>query len=175
MSTFAHIILIEELKNVKYFSVVLTEEPLEEGDSLFEKFIAKQSGENKDKLQHILNWLQLIGNSKRGADEIFFRFEEDASALPPSGKRNELCYIENDIETPNDLRLYCLRANEHVVILYNGAIKTSAKAQDCPHVKPHFDLANQLSKKINQLFGKEIMWNQDYTDISVEDDFYFEL
>ena len=175
MATFAHLIEVEQLKTVKYFSVVITEEPLLEGDSLFDLFVEKQKLKNKSKLQHILDWIELIGNSKRGANENIFRFENDASALPPEGKDREPCYLENDINTPNDLRLYCFRANEHVVILFNGDIKTTETAQECPNVKPHFDLANKLSKKLNQLFGKEIFWNSDCTDISVEDDFYFEL
>lgn len=175
MSKFAYLVEVEQFEKVKYFSIVITDEPLEEGKSLFDIFIDKQTIENKDKLQHILDWIKLIGNYKYGADENFFRFENTASALPPKGKDRKPSYLENDQNTPNDLRLYCFRANEHVVFLFNGDIKTTAISQDCPNVKSHFDLANKLSKKINELFGKEILWNDNCSDIIVEEDFFFNL
>ena len=31
-----------------------------------------------------------------------------------------------------NLRLYCIVANEHVVFLFNGGIKTAKYADDCP-------------------------------------------
>lgn len=175
MTTFAHLIEIERCKTVRYFSVVITDEPLAEGDSLFDIFIEKHQSENKSKLQHILDWLKLIGKSKRGADENLFRFEGDARTLPPEGKNKEPSYLENDVAIPNDLRLYCFRANKNIVFLFGGDIKTEDTAQNCPNVKAHFEIANKLSKKINKLFGKEIIWNKDWTDISIDEDFYFEL
>ena len=45
-------------------------------------------------------------------------------------------------------------------------------AQDCPNVKKHFKLANQLTKIIDNAFAnKDIIWNDDYTAIYCEDDF----
>lgn len=65
-----------------------------------------------------------------------------------------------------NLRLYCLRANDHVVIFFNGGMKIKQKAQDCPNVGPYFRQANQLARKIDQLFQqKEINWELDFTDI----------
>jgi len=72
----------------------------------------------------------------------------------------------------NNIRLYCLRANENVVFLFNGSIKTTKKAQDCPNVKNHFTLANQLTKAINTAFAeKSIVWNNDFTLINFSIDF----
>lgn len=56
--------------------------------------------------------------------------------------------------------------------LFNGDIKTSQYAQDCPNVKKHFKLANQLTKAIDKAFAdKDIVWNDDFTAINCEDDF----
>jgi len=69
-----------------------------------------------------------------------------------------------------------MRLSEEVVFLFNGAVKTSHKAQDCEQVRTHFRLANQLTKHIeNAIIEQEIKWNDDYTDIIIEQDFYFLL
>ncbi len=68
--------------------------------------------------------------------------------------------------------MYCLRANENVVILFNGDIKTTQYPQDCPNVKLHFKQANQLTKAIDAAFReKEIRWIEDGTLISFDNDF----
>lgn len=101
----------------------------------------------------------------------------DTSALPPPGKDREPVYIEyddagNEHQVPNDLRLYCMRISDTVVFLFDGDIKTAAKAQDCENVKPYFRQANQLTTLIDQaLKDKEIKWNSNFTDIVVEDGF----
>ena len=139
--------------------------------------------ENNEKLYHILAWIEKLGN-KVGAQKFYFRNEaetSDASALPPSGIDREPTYVEFNEDTgrernkPNDLRLYCLRANDSVVFLFNGDIKTTLKAQDCPNVRSHFKLANKLTALLNQAFiHRQIEWNEDFTDINVEDDFRLE-
>lgn len=72
----------------------------------------------------------------------------------------------------NNIRLYCLRANEKVVFLFNGDIKTTHYPQDCPNVKSHFKRANQLTKAIDTAFReKEIQWIENDTLISFKNDF----
>jgi len=96
----------------------------------------------------------------------------DTSALPPVGKDRKPHYIENGKSKNNNLRLYCLRANENVVFLYSGGLKTTQKAQDCPNVKKHFILANQLTKAIDTAIkDSDIVWNEDYTLIECNEDF----
>src|SRR5690606_13994235 len=176
---FAEIFLIEKFRKVTYYSVAINNE-----DTLYDQFFEKHDVENKKKLYHILAWIEKLGN-KIGAKEFYFRNEaetSDTSALPPSGINKEPAYVDFDEKTgievnkPNNLRLYCLRANESVVFLFNGDIKTTLKAQDCPNVKSHFKLANKLTALLNQAFVEnQIEWNEDFTDISVEDDFRLEL
>lgn len=178
MNNFAEIILIEKFRKVTYYSISINNE-----EALYDKFLEKHKAENKEKLYHILAWIEKLGN-KIGAEKFYFRNEaetSDASALPPSGIDKEPVYVDFDEKTgievnkPNNLRLYCLRANDSVVFLFNGDIKTTLKAQDCPNVKPHFKLANKLATLLNQAFAdKEIKWIEDFTDISVEDDFQLE-
>ena len=63
-----------------------------------------------------------------------------------------------------------MRVSDNVVFLFNGDIKTANKAQDCDNVRPHFRQANKLSALIDKaFFDREIQWNDDYTDILLED------
>ncbi|MEN8185961.1 MAG: hypothetical protein ABFR05_02395 [Bacteroidota bacterium] len=154
---------------MSYYSVSMDDNDT----SLFEEFINRQQIENKNKLDHILNWLKFIGD-KYGAQSHFFRPEAetaDTSALPPKGIDRKPQYTEFGKKKANNLRLYCLRANDSVVFLFSGDIKTSKKAQNCPNVKPHFKLANQLTKSIDNAFKeKEIIWTNDFTQIEFNKD-----
>lgn len=169
MNTFAHIKQIAQYKKVSYYSVCINNDKI----SLFENFINVHQINNKTKLDHILNWLKVIGNSY-GAQTHHFRPEgetADTSALPPTGMDRKPQYTEYGKKKANNLRLYCLRANESVVFLFNGDIKTEQKAQNCPNVKTHFKLANQLTKAIDKAFiEKEIVWNDDCTQINYNED-----
>ena len=147
MNNFARIQPLFKYEQVAYYSVCIEGSDV----TLYDLFVEKHTIENKEKLYHIQKWIQVIGK-KYGAQDRFFRNEaniSDTSALPPVGKDREPLYIEHDENTANNLRLYCLRANEHVVFIYNGAIKTALTAQDCPNVKSHFMLANQLLSLIH--------------------------
>lgn len=170
MTTFARIIPIVKYDKVSYYSVCVDESE----NSLFEEFVKHHTKHNKGKLNHVLEWLKQIGN-KYGAQQHLFRSEAeiaDASALPPIGMKREPTYSEYGKIKANNLRLYCLRANQHVVFLFDGDIKTTEKAQKCPNVRDYFKKANQLTKAIDNAFrSKDIIWNDDCTEIECEDDF----
>lgn len=174
MNIFAHIKPIARYDKVSYYSLLLNDDK----DSLFEDFVKVQTQSNKKKLNHILAWIKIIGN-KYGAQTHHFRPEAsiaDTSALPPKGVKREPAYIEKGKKTSNMLRLYTFRLNENVVFLFNGALKTSRYAQDCPNVSPHFDLANKLTAALQAaLEEKEIRWIDDFTQIEFEQDFKLEL
>lgn len=175
MDNFAEIIWVTRYRKVTYYSVAVND-----GEALFDTFIEKHSIENKEKLQHILAWIKVIGD-KIGAHDQYFRNEAetaDTSALPPEGKNRKPVYVEFDEQSgtsevhSNNLRLYCMRVNTSVVFLFNGDIKTAQKAQDCDNVRGHFRLANCLTALIEEAFrNKEIRWNEDYTEIEVDEDF----
>jgi len=168
MNTFAVLKPIAQYKKVSYYSVCVNDET-----SLFEDFISTHTVKNKNKLNHIVKWLQLIGD-KYGAQDQYFRPEgetADTTALPPTGIRRKPQFTEDGKKRANNLRLYCLRANTNVVILFSGDIKTTRKAQDCPNVKKHFRFANQLTKALDTAFiEKDILWNEDCTDIDYKED-----
>jgi hypothetical protein len=170
VNTFAHIKPIVQYNKVSYYSICIEDNTT----SLFEEFIEYHTIANKEKLNHILDWIKVIGN-KYGAQAHLFRPEgetADASALPPKGQERKPHYSELGIIKANNIRLYCLRANENVVFLFNGDIKTTQYPQDCPNVKKHFKLANQITKSIDNAFkNKDIVWNDDFTEIECDDDF----
>jgi len=166
MDSFVCIKFIKEYNKVVYYSIVVNGD--EDHASIFEGFIDKQSVVNKEKLNHILTWLKEIGN-RYGALPHFFRHEKGATALPPPGVNREPCYIEEDHTASNNLRLYCHRLNEHVVILFDGDVKTTDQAQDCPQVATHFNFANTLALAIdNALKEGDIEWDDAYMDIVYE-------
>ena len=173
MNTFATIKPITRYKKVAYYSVCINGCE----NSLFEEFMNYHTTHNKAKLNHVLDWIKLIGD-KYGAQTDFFRSEAetaDASALPPKGKSRPPHYTEYGKAAANNLRLYCLKANPHVVFLFNGNIKTTHYPQDCPNVKEHFKLANLLTKAIDNAFiNKDLVWIEDFTAIDCEEDFKLE-
>lgn len=62
------------------------------------------------------------------------------------------------------------------MFLFNGDIKTTQYPQDCLNVKTHFKLANQITKSIDNAFkNKDIVWNDDFTEIECDDDFKIQL
>lgn len=167
MNTFAHIKHIQSIGKVHYYSIIIDNAQT----SLFEDFLNFHKVDKK-LLQDLVimnEWL-LKNIPKYGAQERFFRHEgikTDTKGLPPKF-----------VETKNLLRLYCFRANDNVVFLFNGRCKTKTivKAQDCPNVRPHFLLANQLVSKINYLFDEDVLkWNEDFSDLIVPKNFSFEL
>lgn len=166
---------IVDYQKVCYYSVVLDQddEPIEKAHSLFEHFVREHTVSNPEKLNHILSWLEKIGKIY-GAQDNYFRNEQyqgEAMGLPPYAKDRPPVYAEDGETSPNNLRLYCHRLNTNVVILFNGAIKTQAKAQECPNVKAHFLLANQLTNIIDQAFQeKDIKWIDTDADIEYDND-----
>lgn len=150
-----------QYRKVKFFSVCFETAEVNEFFDFLNRM--EEIEEYEDDLSNLLVWLEEIGNNY-GAQIRFFRNEAwtaDVKALPPPRKQMKLKKIEVD-----DLRLYCLVLNENVVFLFNGGIKTTDKAQDCPNVGAYFKQANQLASKIDQFVSSgEIQWNENYTNI----------
>jgi hypothetical protein len=165
MNTFVAIERIDELcgDRVNFYSVRLKGKNSNE----FFDFLSRMEDveEVETDLNHLILWLDRIAN-ETGAPIRYFRAEgylADASALPPPRQIMKL----DELEVEN-IRLYCLRANDNVVFLFNGGIKTKGinNAKNCPNVGPHFIQANKIARHINGLFlEKTITWNEDQTDI----------
>jgi hypothetical protein len=176
MNIFVKLIKLSEFtfKKVNYYSVIFEEKDYDEENCEFYYFLKRmsQKTEYDDDLSNLLVCIEEIGNNY-GAKEKYFRQEAidaDVSALPPKYCHQKVANIE-----VHDLRLYCLVANEHVVFLFNGDVKTTLKAQDCPNVGKYIKQANNLVKGINKHFNEDIKWNNDQTDIIYNPDFEFEI
>jgi hypothetical protein len=137
---------------VGFYSVALEGQELTE----FEKFDAKDFSDpdHQKQLNIIRGIIQRMG--LRMAKPWNFREEEDASALPGKGD-----VPRKFITKSKDfgIRLYCVRISDSIVILLNGDLKTHQKPKLCDRVRPHFNLAVQLAKKITSSIQlEEISW-----------------
>jgi hypothetical protein len=69
-----------------------------------------------------------------------------------------------------------MRINDAIVILFSGAEKTAPQAQDCPNVRPHFLLANRLSKAIQEaILEKDIIIDEEKGELIIDADYQLEL
>lgn len=99
-----------------------------ETDQFFSRFMANPAfGAD---IQIIKGWMEKIG--EHGALERYFKPEGKALAIPVPPPKS-------------DLRLYCYRVSDEILIVGNGGIKTSKKVKDSPDCFPHYELMNRLA------------------------------
>jgi hypothetical protein len=183
MSRSAILEVFHEYEFVTYYTVrLLTEEDddepeaLTETDKFYDQFDDEQH-EYFDEFEVILDVIDGIGHHKKGAEDSLFRFEDAAHALPPSPSQAKRV-LEIEIVVHSTLRLYCIRLTNRVVILLNGGVKTVDEALECPNVKMHFKLAQQVAESIDslliersiiirgsQISGSQIINNEDEQQI----------
>lgn len=148
--------LIEEHDAVNFYSVHLSEEELSELERFFEKF--PEGCDYDEDIDTIIAWLDRIGES--GALGRYFRYEgkfgDGVSAIP--------------IETSN-LRLYCIRLSDKILILGNGGVKDSAAWQDSETLSEYVEtlvvtsrfISSRLSNGTIYIIDKEIIGNLNFT------------
>lgn len=91
--------------------------------TFFDHFIAEHKGDFMQDLMNILGRLRSIGNTV-GAIETFFKLDEGLEW------DDLVCAL---YDTPGKhLRLYCVRLNDHIIILGNGGPKNVRAWQDDP-------------------------------------------
>lgn len=176
MNNFVVITRLKEFvfEKVAYYSVRLHD--ANEDDTEFHDFLRRMDEVPglEEELGNLILWIEEIGDNYGADRERFFRHEAkggEVSALPPS--RRQMEFHEIIVE---QLRLYCFIANEHVVFLFNGGIKTAETPQECPNLKPHFLKANIIARKIDKCFqSKDIRWNTDHSDIEFDPDLEIEI
>ncbi len=144
--------LIEEHDAVNFYSIHLEAEELSELERFFEKF--PEGSEFDEDIDTIIEWLDHIG--QRGALERHFRYEgkygDGVMAIP--------------IETSN-LRLYCIRLSDKILIFGNGGVKDCARWQDSEtltqYVEMLLDTSRFISSRISNgtvcIVDKEIVGN----------------
>lgn len=154
MNSFVTLRLFKTFKKVTYYTFLKENDSYTEADKFFNKCLTNDKiSEQTDEL---VEWIRLIGE-KYGAKKRYFRFENEAGALPPK-------FVEN-----NQLRLYIYRVSEGIVILANGGIKTKRTAQECPNVKGHFRFADKMSKQLNALIGRDAIKIKGNTIINIHE------
>ncbi len=174
MNTFVRIVRLADwqLSKVNYFSVQFEHNEVNEFFDFLNRM--EELDEIAEDLSNLLVWMELIGEEYGAIKSKFFRNEAiyaDVSGLPPSRK------MLRSINLPvQDLRLYCMVLNKQVVILFNGGIKTTQNAKDCPNVGPYIKQANAIAQKIDDMLtAGEIRWKNEFTDIVYDSKLEIEL
>lgn len=125
--------LIEEHEAVNYYSVHLDKEEISELERFFEKF--PEGCEYDDDIDTIIAWLDRIG--EHGALERYFRNEgrygDGVSAIP--------------IET-NNLRLYCIRLSEKILVFGNGGVKDNRTWEESATLSEYVETLIDTSRYI---------------------------
>lgn len=148
--------LIEEHESVNFYSIQLCEEELSELERFFEKF--PEGSPFDEDVDTIIAWLDKIGET--GALERYFRYEgrfgDGVSAIP--------------IETSN-LRLYCIRLSDRILIFGNGGVKDCATWQESEtlsgYVEMLVDTSRFLSSRMTNgtvyMVDKELIGNLNFS------------
>lgn len=147
--------LIEEHDAVNFYSIHLEGKVISEMEAFFEKFPFGSSYD--DDIDIIISWLDKIGAV--GALERYFRYE---------GKYGDgVCAIP--IET-NNLRLYCIRLSDKILIFGNGGLKDTKTWQESEtlteYVRLLIDTSRFISSRIKDgslyIIDKEILGNLNF-------------
>lgn len=148
--------LIEEHDAANFYSVHLNEEELSELERFFEKF--PEGCPFDEDVDTIIAWLDKIGET--GALERYFRYEgrfgDGVSAIP--------------IETSN-LRLYCIRLSDRILIFGNGGVKDCASWQESETLTEYVEMLVDTSRFISSrlangtlyMVDKEIIGNLNFS------------
>jgi hypothetical protein len=150
VNTFALEIFDDQGQVCTFYTVRWEDANLSETDKFFQKF--RYDEQLKNSLRELASFLQVVIGDEYGALEYFFRFENAAQALPPSGTykvQDVFIYYGNF-----PLRLYCLRISENLVVLFNGAEKTAATAQG-GRTSMAFQEANIFAKRMLTHYNKK--------------------
>lgn len=136
------------------FYTVRWDESIESETNAFIRHFAT-STEFKLYYDQLAALLMDMGERKSARWYYFSRHEREATALPPKN-RYEIDGIEIDFFN-NPLRLYCLRINDHLVILFNGGLKSARTAQDSADLSRKFREAQQFARRIRHAIQEEMI------------------
>jgi len=130
MNTFGVEIYDDEGKYCTFYTVRWLDTELSETDKFFEKF--RNDERLKGSLKELAVFLESVIANKYGARKDFFRFENMASALPPS---REYKVEKVNISYNNfPLRLYCLRISDSLVSYSMGVKRQHLRPREAKRV-----------------------------------------
>lgn len=131
------------------------EKMMSETERFFRKYYADEN--YRSEISELIELLQYIGE-KRGANKYLFRPEGKADGLPKNEKQacKELKMDYADFP----LRLYCLRINDEILVLFNGGIKDAQTAQESQASMSFYE-AQQYCERIQQAINEKEIWVSD--------------
>lgn len=129
---------------------------LEDGTDLFDQFLSENAGDYENDTKDILQRIRAMA-SKTGAQEHFFKTHEGEPG-------DQVCAL---YDTPNqNLRLYCIRMGNTVVILGGGGPKSTRTLQQDPKLKKENYLLRDVSETIKQkMISNEIRFSDDELEL----------
>lgn len=137
---------------------------IDDGGTLFDKFVAENIVENEVEVLDIFNSLRAIGH-RTGGRVSFFKENE--------GKLGDgVCAM---FDQPDyKLRLYCIKYGKEIIILGGGGIKDVRAWQDDPKLNAEASLIIKIAREINQaITDKDIKYSNDF--MKFEGDLTFEI
>lgn len=164
MNTF-ELEIFDEGKICTFYTVKWENAELSETEKFFVKY--ENDSTFQRPLQELAKFISKKIGDEMGALEDFFRFENAAQALPPSGNYKVDKITINYGNFP--LRLYCLRISDRLVVLFNGGEKTAKNAQG-GKTSMAFQEANIFAKRIlDALTNKDIYITTDQREFRYYD------
>lgn len=115
----------------------------------FETYCQKEFPNHREERDFIDAALEEI--KRRGALRHYFRFEENAVAMP-NAVPQEIIELHREDQ---GIRLYGIRLSDNVLILLNGDVKTNQNPKECPNVRNHFLFANKLAIFLTKYITEE--------------------
>ncbi len=130
-------------------------------NTLFDQFVSENIQMFPDKIQSILDRIELIGHAT-GAREHFFKHHEGTLG-------DGICALYDSPD--KKLRLYCIRYGNTCILLGGGGIKQVRALQDDEKLKQENYLLRIISSKVTQaLKAGDLYWE----DIKLAGTYIFE-
>lgn len=129
---------------------------LEDGTDLFDQFLSENHGDYDDDLSNILQRIRSMA-TKTGAQEHFFKTKEGKPG-------DQVCAL---YDTPEkNLRLYCIRMGNTVIILGGGGPKTTRTLQKDPKLKKENYIIREVSEVIKQkMISRKLRFSDDELEL----------
>jgi len=141
VNSFNFEIFDDDFRYVTFYTVRKEGEEVSETEKFIERF--RSDVVHKDDFQQIVTLIEIMGDERGATGDFFTRHEDEASALPPK----KLWFLQVPLRN-NKLRLYCCKISEHIVVLFNGGVKSAQTAQESEDLQSKFRDAKYFAQRI---------------------------